>query len=107
TSTDLKDSFVKSVRFKELAAKIGVGTLMFANQSDKDRYYCKAPWFLVAFESQLTLQTIGEKLHEYRAFGPAAINREVDAVFILDRGYVLNVGDGKGAFQICTEAGNP
>ena len=47
----------------------------------------------------MTLETIGKRLQDFCG------NEEedattVDAIFVLDRGYLLNCGDGKGSFQI-------
>ena len=66
------------------------------------------PYFLVAFESQLKLPSILKRIEDLmksKGFGVNEINRVLDAIFILDQGWVVNFGDGKGPFQFRTSEG--
>ena len=61
----------------------------------------------MAFESQLTLSAIAERTTQFtgdRRIEPTAL---LDAVFVLDRGWLINFGDGKGSLQLRTGNGQP
>jgi hypothetical protein len=105
TSTELKKSVKNSCQFKQLEIEPGNGTLASSNSSDLERFYKCPPWFLVAFESQLTLSRIQTEIEEFESKNPVESNRLVDAVFVLGQGWVINFGDGEGSFQFKTPEG--
>lgn len=105
TSEGLKSSLENSRHFKKLRIEPGNGTMMCTNPSDRGRFCKCPPWFLVAFESQLTLASIRTRIEEFVEQNAIEANRLVDAVFILGRGWVINFGDGKGALQFRTSNG--
>jgi len=81
----------------------GQNTMVSSNESDLKRFYKCPPYFLVAFESQLKLPSILKRIEDLmksQGFGVNEINRVLDAIFILDQGWVVNFGDGKGSFQV-------
>lgn len=105
TSTELERALENSCQFKQLEIKPGEGTMSHSNPSDLDRFYKCPPWFLVAFESQLTLPNIQNKIVDFVEHNTVETNRLMDAVFILGCGWVINFGDGKGSFQFRTTKG--
>lgn len=105
TSTELKGALENSRKFKQLEIKPGEASLASANLSDLERFYKCPPWFLVAFESQLTLSHIKTEIEEFKSQNSVESNKLVDAVFVLGHGWVINFGDGKGSFQFRTPDG--
>ena len=108
TSTELEKSLENSCQFKQLAIEPGKGTMVHSNPSDLDRFYKCPPYFLVGFESQLKLSTILEKIENFvrsKGFEVNEVNKILDAVFIIDHGWIINFGDGKGSFQFRTPMG--
>lgn len=102
TSEGLRNALENSWHFKKLRIEPGEGTIIRTNPSDRDRFYKCPPWFLVAFESQLSLASIRARIEEFIEERAVETNGLVDAVFVLGRGWVINFGDGKGALQFRT-----
>ncbi|MBL6458256.1 hypothetical protein JMJ55_23235 [Belnapia sp. T6] len=105
TSSEFKNVLKKSQAFKRLFPKIANGTQVFGNENDIQRFVDKRPYFLFAYESQITLEYITQTIQEYCA-SEGIGNREVlDAVFCLDRGSIIDFDDGNGAFQFLSADG--
>ena len=98
TSDEFTDAMEKAGKFRELKpAAPGFKLIWGGNKSDGKRFASDgAPYFLFAFESQLTIETIFHRLK-------AQTKRSLDAVFILDRGTLIDNGDGEGFLK----QGNP
>ena len=96
TSQSLQRSIENSIQFKELRAEEAEGTVISANQSDISRFYDHRPYFILAAESQLKLSTVAARLRKIDLETDGQI---VDAVYLLDQGWVTNFGDGNGSFQ--------
>jgi hypothetical protein len=62
------------------------------NESDHERFVGNPPYFLFAFETQTKMGTITKRLIDQS-------KRSIDAIFILNQGAVLDLGDGKGDLQ--------
>jgi hypothetical protein len=108
TGRELEKSLGDSCQFKQLTMDPGKGTMAHSNPSDLGRFYTCPPYFLVGFKSQLKLPTILEKIKNFmrsKGFEINEINKILDAVFIIDCGWIINFGDGKGSFQFRTPAG--
>lgn len=105
TSGGLEKVIKGSCKFKQLRIDPGQGSMAKANSSDLERFYKCPTYFLFAWKSDLTLPTIREKI--IRAVEENNISNEglVDAVFILDRGWLINLGDGKGSFKSISPEG--
>jgi hypothetical protein len=93
TSTDFDRSIDNSKVFKSLSLSPRYSYSSYACDADVRRFFTKPPWFLLAFESQLSLTTINQKLRK-RATVENEVNQMVDAVFVLGQGWVINFGDG-------------
>jgi hypothetical protein len=102
TSGELKKALDNAVRFKRLKPAHIQGSLINANESDIARFYDSRPYFLFAFESQLTLGTVLKKVTEFEADAGGTV---LDGVFLLDRGWAINFGDGQGSFRFGTPDG--
>ena len=104
TTQHLKQALENSHQFKQLQMN-PVGARAFAAPSDLKRFYKCPPWFLIAFESQLTLLNIGNTLVQFinqNALEPTGI---MDAIFVIDRGWIINLGDGQGTFGMKSSQG--
>jgi len=106
TTKELRTSLKNSYQFKNLEMEPGKGTMIHTNESDRERFYRCPPWFLIAFESRLSLPTIQATIEEFMQSNAVETNRLIDAVFVLDNGWVINFGDGKGSFQFRTVDGS-
>lgn len=105
TSADLIQSLNNCAEYKKLEIKWFPGTMFHSNESDKERFIKSRAFFLFAFESQLTLETIVEKINEFNADNNLPITSQIDAIFVLDRGNVVNFGDGNGLLKYVMDNG--
>lgn len=99
-SSGLDKAIENSLQFKQLEVDLGIGTLIHTNPSDRERFYKSPPWFLFAFTSELTLSTIKNKIELTVESEGIENNKFLDAVFILDRGGLINFGDGEGVYYL-------
>ena len=107
TSEGLEGALSSSVSFKKLETRYGRGEMINTNPSDRARFYRCPPWFLMAFESQLSLPTIHSRIVEFERAHAVEQNRFADAVFVLEAGSVINFGDGQGALKFTGSDGKP
>lgn len=108
TSEELEKAIDNSFCFKQLEMELGHNTIICSSPSDTKRFYKCPPYFLVALGSQLKLTTILEKIGGFmklKGLGVNDINTILDAIFVIDRGWAINFGDGKGCFQLVTREG--
>lgn len=101
TSVELEKALKNACQFKELEINAPEGTTIYG----PDRFYARPPWFLVTFESQLTLSSIEAKLKEFERENSVKFDRMADAVFVLDQGRVINFGEGKDNLKFMTPDG--
>ncbi len=102
-STLTSDEFTKSLqncfRFKNLKIKMSKGMQVYCNDSDIKRFIERRPYFLFAFDSQLAIDNIIEKVREFNNNNAKEIWQQIDAIFLLDRGSIINFGNGKGSYK--------
>jgi Domain of unknown function (DUF6602) len=99
TRDHLEQSIRNSRTFKALEVSRSKGATAMGTRSDLERYYRCPPWFLFAYESQLGLSTICERLIKESQHSSGTATNLVDAVFVLGKGWVINFGDGQESFQ--------
>lgn len=99
TTEQLIDSLDKAYHYKKLTMIPPKGAAMYANESDGRRFYTTPPFFLFAFESQISLELIAKTVVNYKSdeYVPGFA---ADGIFVLNKGYVIDLGDGKGSFQL-------
>jgi hypothetical protein len=105
TAQELAKAVDNSRAFKALQAWFNKGDTVAATPSDRARYLGRPPYFLFAFESSLSLESIRERLAA-ESGGSIATNL-VDGVFVLDKGSMINYGDGQGGFKMMGPGGKP
>ena len=105
TSDELDRTIDASRQFKKLRIEPGHGTTILTQPADRDRYYVCPPYFLFAFESNLTVATICERL-SLESESPGGVRTDLlDAVFVLNRGHAINLGKGGGSFAVYSAEG--
>ena len=101
TSQELDRTIANALKLRSLKLS-PVGMTMYfdvLNESDYKRFGASPPYFLFAFETQLSSDAILKKL-------AAQNSRSVDAVFTLDGKAIIDMGDGQGWFGIW-QSGKP
>jgi len=104
-SSHLKTAIVASQKFKVLRVTHAQGNQIHTNESDRERFYNCPPYFVFAFESELEIPTI---IRELNAAAPNIAAKPyplIDAVFILNKGWATNFGDGLGALTFIDSTG--
>jgi hypothetical protein len=96
---ELTATVEKARRFKSLKARRAPGTLFSGNIADRDRFYTSPAYFLIAMESKISLETTAAELGKDGHYGAEGYTPGLDAAFIVDRGWVIDFGDGKGSLQ--------
>ncbi|NBP36637.1 MAG: hypothetical protein EBV01_14755 [Betaproteobacteria bacterium] len=97
TKENLQDCLKKSDHFKKLNHKPAPSLRFNVNQSDLERFFNRKPFFTFAFESSLEISEVQTILDIY--YKGKDINTQLDAIFILNKGSIINFGDGKGDWQ--------
>lgn len=104
TTDDIKETLNKCLNFKNLQIWNDAGTKAYCSyEEDLIRFVHKRPFFLFAFSSQLSLDTIWERIDAYNTENRIDLQHQIDAVFILDRGQIVNAGNGLGSIRIRSE----
>jgi hypothetical protein len=99
TTEQLMDGLEKATHYKKLKMIPPKGAITMANESDGRRYYTTPPFFIFAYESQITLDLIAQTAYNYdaAAYSPGF---SADGIFVLGKGIVIDLGDGKGTMQM-------
>ena len=105
TGGELERALENSLSFKRLSVTVQKGATVFGNLEDISRFVEKRPSFLFAFESQLSIGTIKERIEAWNQRHSLPVPQQIDAVFILTGGSIVNFGTGAGALQFITPEG--
>ena len=99
TSNELANTIEKAKKYKQLRVIPPAGVTRYANPSDGNRYYVHPPFFLFSMESQIYLSKVFEKVKELtlKDYTPGS---SIDGIFILNKGLVIDLGDGMESFKI-------
>lgn len=98
TTTELKNILINADFFKSLKPFISSNTIAIGNEEDLHRFIERKPYFAFCFSSQLQLGTIKKSIEEYYAASATPYDQQLDALFLLDRGSLINFGLGNGTF---------
>jgi hypothetical protein len=97
----LAEAIYAGAKFKRLRNQYSVGDEAFSNPADVARFYECPPFFVFAFETSIKVPQLIEQLVTTRpqrsAFGSGSPLAPVDAVFILDKGCAIDLGNGRGS----------
>lgn len=97
-SNDIATLIESCIRFKALTSDF-VGGMSCFNKSDEERFVKRKPYFIFAYKSQMKIETMCKKLLDHYEENNVPFENQIDAVFTLDRGSIINFGDGKGSFK--------
>jgi hypothetical protein len=100
TSQHLRLALEKAARFKTLIPTFGQGDMIFSNPSDKERFVNRRAYYLFAYESALSLEGIIAGIEAFVVEIGAGQTGCLDAIFCLDRGCLINLGDGTGSLKM-------
>lgn len=103
TTADIDVAIQSCMRYKRLKPVIQKGAMAFSNPSDTKRFIERRPYFIFAFESRTPIESIKNKLEEYYQVNRTPIFEQIDGVFCLDRGSIINFGDGNGSLKWIVE----
>lgn len=82
---------------KHLVIKPNKGDQKFTNEEDAQRFYDRRAYFLYSFDTKMDIQTLIDRLNELQI--NLDISQQIDAIFMHDKGVIVNFGSGRGAFQ--------
>ena len=105
TSEHLNSTIDNVKSFRQLQPSWGKYVEVVGSKEEIHRYYRNPPFFLFAYESQLSIETIAKRVSAACEPGVGRRGESLDGVFVLGQGYVLNFGYGKGAFAVRDGAG--
>jgi hypothetical protein len=103
-TSELADALAKGGRFKHLRYRAHAGAVVYGrHDADLARFYEAPPFIVIAIESSISIQTMLDRLDGAPQV-PSPDDKgtpqdPIDAVFLLDRGVGLNLGDGHGQIQ--------
>lgn len=100
-SRDLRDYFEKARRFKNLLVNPDAVQLL---EGDR-RFGWRKPYFGFAFESKVGLPRILQELRAWNEELRPVERPAIDGLFVLDRGAILDVGDGQGRLYALSPSG--
>ncbi len=94
--SDVEEIIGKAAAFKRLRPTIGHGDDVVSTPSDVERFVNRRPYFLFAYESATPIDSFYSRMIEVQNALGLGDTDHLDAVFMLDRGTILNLGDGQG-----------
>lgn len=103
-SSELESTLHKCASVQNLNSVKPEGMQAKSTLEGLQRYYDNRPYFLFAFESALSIDTISQKIQEFNRSEKIPFEKQIDAVFILDRGTIINYGLDSGV-HLKTAAG--
>lgn len=100
TSQELEKVYSNVASFKSLQMNLPPETTVTGPPSDVKRFTPSRAYFLFAFESQLSFEDVFQKLNAKYKDEEFPIRQQIDCVVILNRGVIINTGDGMGAIKV-------
>ena len=97
TSEHLDSAIRACQQFRNLRPTWG-GKAEVVGANEDVQHYRNPPFFLFAYESQLTIETIAARVAAVNDPARGRSGEGIDGVFVLDRGYVQNYGYGRSGF---------
>lgn len=98
TASNLEEQLSKAAQFRTITPERDGHCEVLAGKEEADRYYRSPAYFVVALESELAIETIAERVSKWPT-GERS-KESLDGVFVLDRGFVVNFGNGASALTL-------
>jgi hypothetical protein len=70
-----------------------------ADAEDWSRYLLRRPFFAFAYEDNRTLEVVQKNLEDWVGTNGVPEEEQIDALFILNRGVIVNLGSGSGVIE--------
>ncbi|MBY5353204.1 hypothetical protein HFO94_06565 [Rhizobium leguminosarum] len=99
--------FKQAVAFKKLNTVLNKGDLTCSNDADIERFLTRRPYFLFAYESAVKTEALMKRVRELELDNGVGATEHLDAIFVLGRGSMFNLGDGKSSFTMLQSDGTP
>jgi hypothetical protein len=102
------DCLEKAQAFKRLRARVEGSDLRAHNVDNPDwyRYLLRRPFFSFAYEDDRNLRTLQKNIEEWVGDNSVPNAEQIDAIFVLNRRLVINLGTGTGAIEVKSTSGN-
>lgn len=97
TNTHLVEGLNNCKSLKKIIPKHIKGMQISATKSDIKRYLDRKPYFLFAYNSELKIETVLERTLNFNK--QCSETEQIDAIFLLDKGSIINFGDGHGLLK--------
>ena len=107
TTEGLEHALEAAQALKLLRVQHQEGSQIFTNKEDRSRFVDSRPYFLFAFESQLLIETVKERIDFWNSSKSVPLGQQLDAVFILSKGGLINFGGGGGTLKSIAPNGSP
>lgn len=108
TGKELDRALENSLSFKDLHLPfLPAGATVGGAIEDIERYAIGRPTFLFAFESELSLAAIKARVEAWNAEHSLPLKKQLDAVFVLTTGSMINLGTGNGVLKANYRDGRP
>ncbi len=104
TTEELDDVVKKANRFKHIEKLQAKGELALGKNPATDPFYHRPPFFVLAFDNNVSPQTIVDRLRDSEE-GNVVPHRCVDAIFLLGQGFAINLGNGTDVMRFKTVDG--
>jgi hypothetical protein len=102
------DCLEKARAFKRLLAQVEGKDLLAHNVEAEDwsRYLLRRPFFAFAYEDTRTLSVVQRNIEDWVTANGVLEEEQIDAVFILNKGVIVNLGSGAGIIEMKDENGD-
>lgn len=106
--TKLTDCLKKAQAFKRLVARVEDADLQAHNVDAEDwqRYLLRRPFFAFAYEDTRDIRIVQENIEEWVSDNGVPDAEQIDAVFVLGKGIIVNLGAGAGVVELRDTAGD-
>jgi hypothetical protein len=96
------DCLEKARTFKRLLARVEGRDLQAHNVEAEDwsRYLLRRPFFAFAYEDTRTLGVVQQNVEEWVRANSVPEEEQIDAIFILNKGVIVNLGSGSGVVEM-------
>jgi hypothetical protein len=102
---ELEDCLTKARAFKRLVASVDLNARTV--DADWPRYYLRRPYFAFAYEDRRNLGTIQRNVVNWISENRVPEVEQIDPVFVLNRGIIMNLGAGVGTIIVKDCMGEP
>jgi len=99
---EMVDCLEKAQAFKQLVAEVRGSDLKAHNIENLDwhRYLLRRPFFAFAYEDSRSRRTVQRNIMEWVRDNGVPEEEQIDAIFVLNKGIIVNLGAGAGTIEM-------